>query len=62
MQTEIHSIHHVNFPTTDKERTKEWYSKVFGMVQDDVSHLTNTPVLLMRPPGNAIFISRRSKK
>ena len=47
MQTEIHSIHHVNFPTTDKERTKEWYSKVFGMVQDDVSHLSNTPVLLM---------------
>src|SRR5579875_3899779 len=47
MQTEIHSFLHINSPTTDKERTKEWYSKVFGMVQDDVSHLSNTPVLLM---------------
>ena len=24
-------IHHVNFPTTNPERTIEWYSKVFGM-------------------------------
>jgi catechol 2,3-dioxygenase-like lactoylglutathione lyase family enzyme len=26
-----HSIHHTNFPIADKERTTEWYSKVFGM-------------------------------
>ena len=24
-------IHHVNFPTTDPERTKAWYAKVFGL-------------------------------
>jgi hypothetical protein len=24
-------IHHVNFPTTDPERTIDWSSKVFGM-------------------------------
>ena len=42
-----HSIHHVNFPTTDPQRTREWYGKVFGMKHVDVSHLTNTKVLLM---------------
>src|SRR5882724_9053586 len=42
-----HSIHHVNFPTTNVERTKEWYAKVFGMHHVDVSHLSNTKVLLM---------------
>jgi catechol 2,3-dioxygenase-like lactoylglutathione lyase family enzyme len=26
-----HSIHHVNVPIKDPERTKEWYAKVFGM-------------------------------
>lgn len=45
-----HSIHHVNFPTTDVERTKEWYAKVFHMTWVDVSHLTNTRVLLMQSP------------
>jgi len=47
MATYIHSIHHVNFPTTDRDRTREWYGKVFGMEQDDVSHLSDTTVLLM---------------
>jgi lactoylglutathione lyase len=47
MSTQPHSIHHVNFPTTDAERTKEWYAKVFGMRHVDVSHLSNTRVLLM---------------
>jgi len=42
-----HCIHHVNFPITDVERTKAWYGKVFGMKHVDVSHLTNTKVLLM---------------
>jgi catechol 2,3-dioxygenase-like lactoylglutathione lyase family enzyme len=42
-----HSIHHVNFPTTNVERTKEWYAKVFGMHHVDVSQLSNTKVLLM---------------
>ncbi|HVW17457.1 MAG TPA: VOC family protein [Solirubrobacteraceae bacterium] len=40
-------IHHVNFPTTDPERTKEWYSKVFGLRHQDVSRFSDTKVLLM---------------
>lgn len=31
MSVRPHSIHHVNFPIRDPERTKEWYGKVFGM-------------------------------
>jgi catechol 2,3-dioxygenase-like lactoylglutathione lyase family enzyme len=42
-----YSIHHVNFPTTDPERTKEWYSKVFGLKHVDVSRFSDTKVLLM---------------
>jgi lactoylglutathione lyase len=38
-------IHHVNFPTTDPERTKEWYSKVFGMKY--IKPKSNTKVVLM---------------
>jgi catechol 2,3-dioxygenase-like lactoylglutathione lyase family enzyme len=47
MSSRPHSIHHVNFPTTDTERTKEWYCKVFGMHHVDVSHLSNTKVMLL---------------
>ena len=45
--SKIYAIHHVNYPTTDKERALDWYSKVFGMVQDDVSKYSKTPILLM---------------
>ena len=38
-------IHHVNFPTTDPERTKEWYGKVFGMKY--IKPKSNTKVVLM---------------
>jgi lactoylglutathione lyase len=38
-------IHHVNFPTTDAERTIEWYSKVFGMKY--IKPKSNTKVVLM---------------
>jgi catechol 2,3-dioxygenase-like lactoylglutathione lyase family enzyme len=38
-------IHHVNFPTTDVERTKEWYTRVFGMKY--VPAKSNTNVVLM---------------
>ena len=38
-------IHHVNFPTTDPERTIEWYSKVFGMKY--IKPKSNTKVVLM---------------
>jgi lactoylglutathione lyase len=47
VSSRAHSIHHVNFPTTDVERTKQWYAKVFGMQHVDVSRLSNTNVLLM---------------
>ena len=40
-----HSIHHVNFPTTDVERTKDWYCKVFSMKR--VNPNSNTDVLLL---------------
>lgn len=38
-------IHHVNFPTTDPERTKKWYSEVFGM--KSITPKSNTKVVLM---------------
>ncbi|MQY27646.1 VOC family protein [Nocardia aurantia] len=41
----IRYIHHVNFPTTDIQRTKQWYSKVFGF--KGIIPKSNTRVLLM---------------
>jgi catechol 2,3-dioxygenase-like lactoylglutathione lyase family enzyme len=38
-------IHHCNFPTTDPDRTIEWYSKVFGMKY--IKPKSNTKVVLM---------------
>lgn len=38
-------IHHVNFPTTNPERTIEWYTKVFGMKY--IKPKSNTKVVLM---------------
>jgi lactoylglutathione lyase len=38
-------IHHVNFPTTNPERTIEWYSRVFGMKY--IKPKSNTKVVLM---------------
>ena len=38
-------IHHVNFPTTDPDRTIEWYTKVFGMKY--IKPKSNTKVVLM---------------
>jgi catechol 2,3-dioxygenase-like lactoylglutathione lyase family enzyme len=43
----IRAIHHINFPTTNIERTKEWYGKVFGMKHVDVSRMSDTNILLM---------------
>jgi len=40
-----HSLHHVNFPTSDPERTKQWYRKVFGMRHVDPK--SNSKILLM---------------
>jgi catechol 2,3-dioxygenase-like lactoylglutathione lyase family enzyme len=31
MSARPHSIHHVNIPIKDPERTKEWYGNVFGL-------------------------------
>jgi catechol 2,3-dioxygenase-like lactoylglutathione lyase family enzyme len=44
---EPYFIHHVNFPTTDVDRTRTWYEKVFGMKWVDLNRFTNTKVLLM---------------
>ena len=45
MSDKPYSIHHVNFPTTDPARTREWYEKVFSMKWVDPK--SNTDVLLM---------------
>lgn len=47
MSIRAHSIHHINFPCSDVERTKAWYTKVFGMRHVDVSRVSDTPILLM---------------
>lgn len=47
MSSEPYSIHHVNFPTTDPDRTTEWYAKVFGMKKIETSRIANTQVLLL---------------
>lgn len=47
MSNKPHSIHHVNFPMTDPEQTKEWYGRVFGLAHQDVSKFSNTKVLLL---------------
>ena len=39
-------IHHVNFPTTDMERTKDWYVEVFGH-EGTSRPKSNTKVVLM---------------
>lgn len=31
MSARPHSIHHVNIPSKDPQRTSEWYGKVFGL-------------------------------
>lgn len=43
-------IHHVNFPSTDLERTEEWYSKVFHMSKVDIGQFSNTRVMLLQSP------------
>lgn len=47
MSNRPHSLHHINFPISDVERTKEWYGKVFGMTHIDVSRVSDTPILLL---------------
>lgn len=49
MSKEIKYIHHVNFPTTDPERTKEWYAKVFGFRA--ITPKSNTKVVLLTKGG-----------
>lgn len=45
---EPYGLHHVNFPSTDLDRTAEWYGKVFGLRRVDVSRWTpDTEVLLL---------------
>jgi len=45
---QAHAIHHVLFPTTDMERTAEWYERVFEMKRIPVTQKAGPlPVLLM---------------
>ena len=47
MSIRPHSLHHINFPITDVERSKAWYEQVFGLKHVDVSRVSDTPILLM---------------
>lgn len=45
MSHKAHSLHHVNFATTDVERTQLWYCQVFGLRRVDPK--SDTRVLLL---------------
>ena len=62
MTGRIHAIHHVNFPTTNPEQTKEWYSKVFGLKYVDIGKLSDTKVLLMTAGDFDIHFTPVSEK
>ncbi|HEX3803501.1 MAG TPA: VOC family protein [Solirubrobacteraceae bacterium] len=47
MSIRPYCLHHVNFPTSDMDRSQAWYEQVFGMARVDVSRVSDTPVLLM---------------
>lgn len=47
MTVRPHSLHHINFPISDVERSRVWYEKVFGMRHVDVSRVSDTPILLL---------------
>jgi catechol 2,3-dioxygenase-like lactoylglutathione lyase family enzyme len=48
-----HSLHHTNFPTTDIDRTKDWYARVFGMRQINIGRFTaGEPTTLLMTNGN----------
>jgi len=54
MSKEPRYIHHVNFPTTDPERTKEWYAKVFGMRSITPKSIRHTRPI-QRPENQSMF-------
>ena len=49
MSKKPYYLHHVNFPSTDLDRTREWYEQVFGM--KSITPKSNTRVLLMKTPS-----------
>jgi lactoylglutathione lyase len=49
---QVHSIHHVLFPTTDMDRTAEWYEKVLGMKRVPIKAATGRLQVLLMTNGN----------
>ena len=45
MSNKPHSLHHVNYPSSNVERTKAWYKKVFGMRHVDPKSDSNILLL-----------------
>lgn len=49
---QAHSIHHVLFPTTDMDRTAEWYEKVFDMKKVELTNKMGSLDVLLMTNGN----------
>jgi catechol 2,3-dioxygenase-like lactoylglutathione lyase family enzyme len=47
-----HTIHHVLFPTTDMDRTAEWYERVLGMRRVPVAVKMGSLEVLLMTNGN----------
>jgi catechol 2,3-dioxygenase-like lactoylglutathione lyase family enzyme len=47
-----YSIHHTNFPSTDLQRTADWYGKVFGLKPINISKWTPDATTLLMSNGN----------
>lgn len=49
---QLHSIHHVLFPTADYEKTARWYEDVFGMRRIPVTKKAGALDVLLMTNGN----------
>jgi len=49
---QAHTIHHVLFPTTDMDRTAEFYEKVFGMKRIPITRRMGSLEVLLMTNGN----------
>jgi catechol 2,3-dioxygenase-like lactoylglutathione lyase family enzyme len=49
---QAHAIHHVLFPTSDPDRTAEWYGKVFGLRRLNVTQRMSDLTVMLLTNGN----------
>lgn len=61
MAPTLAGIHHVKFPATDLERSREWYERVFGLtVQMEFRDDDDGPVMgVVFEPTGGVYISLR---